>query len=232
MPHFTGRLFDETRYAPALPWFEDAGLVYFYAEQPLEQKLNALSLKVSRKPKDLIGHLRRIYFCHQHALHEPLYAALLDWLIVLNGKGQKMSLRLLQGCKGRLDPAEFLIFREALDNVQTLPGNRYSLFTQGLSGSTRLLAIEQTTVPQADCLQLAQDFIEFSQLDEAIAVLEQGLDEQPGRAELQAAVLELYLATEDWERFHKRFRMLQDAGIEPAVGWQQLNNRLGGENHG
>lgn len=232
MPQFTSQLLSETDARPAVFWFEDTEFKCFTEQLSQEKKLMALMLKVSRSPKDLFSHLRRIFFCYQNRLHEPLYAALLDWLIVLNGKGSAMSLRLLQGCRTRLEPAEYLIFKHALGDPLVLPGNRFSLFTKGLIGVSRLVEIAQANDQHVDFMQLAQDYIEFSQLDEAMAVLETGLEVEPERTDLQVALLELYQATANLQRFKRRFQSLTAAGIAVAEGWYQFNTRLAGENHG
>lgn len=232
MPYYTGQLFADGISASETVWYEDTELVCFGMGLPLDQKLTILTLKVSRTPGNLINHIRRIYFCYRYGLREPLYAALLDWLIILNGRGRELSLRLLHGCQSQLDPAEILIFRNRMDNAQALAGNRYSLFTGGLIGCSKLVEIGQAEGKQDDFMQLAQDFIEFSQLDEAIAVLERGLDLQPERRDMQEALLELYRATGELERFGTRFRILQQAGIALSDGWRHLNESLHGENHG
>lgn len=184
--------------------------------------LNTLILRVSRKPKDLLAHLRRIYFCYRHALPEPLYAALADLLIVLDQKGKDLSRRLILGSRSRLDAKQLAILKSGIQDLQPVQGNRYSLFTKGLVGVSQLLEVTRQAQAQRDVLELAHDFIEYSQLDEAMTTLEQGLEQAPNRRDLQALLLELYKSTDNSGRFQRCYDKIGKSG-EPLMNeWQQL----------
>lgn len=184
--------------------------------------LNALVFRVARKPQDLTAHVRRIYFCYQNALVEPLYAALLDLLIVLDNKGKDLSRRLVLGSRSLLNAEQFSslnTFRGGQDQARE---NRFGLFTKGLIGTARLVEVTQKAQVQHDYLRLAHDFIEFSQLDEAIAILEQGVEATPGRQDLQTLLLELYQSTQCRERFQKFHERIRASGAPLNNGWQRL----------
>lgn len=181
-----------------------------------------LVFKVRRQPKDLLAHWRRIYFCYQNALPEQLYAALLDLLLILNNKGRAFSQRLILGSRSLLDLAQLSALKKAYVSLQQVQGNRFSLFTSGLIGSTVLLEISEKMQEQHDYLLLANDFIEFSQLEEAMTVLEAGLEKYPARQDLQAAVLQLYKSTGNQARFQNQYEMLARSGVALIKDWQVL----------
>lgn len=230
MPRFSASLFtDHPLDVPPNPFWDSEPLLFADATQDAYRILTALTYKVSKKPRNLMAHLRRIYFCYQNALSEPLYAALLDLLIVLNGKGRKISTRLILGSQSQLDTTQRSVFRRAVDYPHDIPGNRYSLFTTGKIGVTQLVQVQQQNQPQYDCLALANDFIEYSQLDEAMVILERGLEEQPGRQDLQSALLELYRSTHSNERFKMRYETLKAAGVPLIEDWRELADFFDGK---
>lgn len=206
----------------SLVFSDDETMPYNANSSSATSILNTLILKVSRKPKDLTAHVRRIYFCYQNAMQQPLYAALLDLLIVLDQKGQTLSQRLILGCRPMLDAEQFTILRKISLGAQQIQSNHFSLFTKGLVGKSQLLQVKQLAQVQHDYMGLARDFIEYSQLEEAMAVLEQGLEASPGRQDLQALLLELYQSTQSRDRFQKYYDRILKSGTPVINQWQQL----------
>ena len=224
MPRFSTNLFMNNEIDRQVNGFWDNEPLLFADEsQQADSILNTLIFKVIRKPRDLIAHLRRIYFCYQNALSEPLYAALVDFLIVLNGKGRSLSVRLIHGCRSQLDPAQIVAFKSAVSGPCQMTGNRYSLFTTGTLGTSQVVEISRNNRQEhRDYLTLADDFIEFSQLEEAMSILEVGLDRQPERQDLQVALLELYRSTNSRERFNNSYEAIKAVSVPLADEWQLL----------
>lgn len=190
--------------------------------QEAEAILSALSCKVIRKPRDLLAHWHRIYFCYKQALSEPLYAALLDLLIILNNKGKLFSQRMIHGSRSQLDSTQLSALRQTSLSLLTVIGNRYSLFTTGLIGKSELLVMTQIEQEQHDYLALAEDFIEYSQIEEAMKILELGLTSNPARQDLQALLLEIYQMTHNSERFKTQYQSIRVAGVPLIDAWQLL----------
>lgn len=229
MPRFTKNLFLVDAAEPRPHPFGDGEPLLFAGTTMDEPAILAvLTHKVGKKPRDLFAHVRRIYFCYQQALSEPLYAALLDLLIILDGKGRQFSQRLLQGSRSRLDAVQWSLCKQALDSPANVAGNRHSLFTTGTIGTLHLVEIRRKQQEQHDYLALANDYIEYSQLEEAMAVLERGLDEQPGRQDFQAALLELYRSTLSSERFRTRYEAMQSSGLPLIEDWRAVADFFAG----
>ena len=201
--------------------FQDRDGVMFDL-QSATADLTALALKVSRKPNDLLAHLRRIYFCYEHALSEPLYAALLDLLIVLDDKGHDLRRRLLAGCRSQLNDQQLLALNIVCHGLQNIQGNQFSLFTKGLIGKSQLLKVGKPVQAQQDALILAKDYIEYSQLEQAMSTLEQAMELEPDREDIQLLLLELYQSTRSVERFVNQFHALMQRGVSTIAAWQAL----------
>ena len=230
MPRFYTNLFVESTNNQQVQAFWDSEPMLFAHEfPPVELVLSTLTFKVSRKPKDLMAHLRRIYFCYRNQLSESLYAALLDFLIILDCKGRRISERLIQGSRSQLDFAQISALKRAVDYPQDVAGNRYSLFTSGAVGTAKLVEIGQKGQTQYDYLKLADDFVEFSQLEEAMSILEQGLNKHPERSDLQEALLDLYRSTNSHERFNNQYQAIKAAGAPLIAGWQALADFFDGK---
>ena len=231
MPRFVSNLFVDVAVGSVmLLAFEDEEAKLFNdIHLSAAETLSSLALKVRRRPQDLLLHLQRIYLCFRNALPEPLYAALLDLLIVLDGKGKAFSSRLLAGSRSKLSAEQWRALETVSQTKQFDKGNRYSLFTRGLIGSSLLLEAGPKLEAELDYLDLAQDFIEYSQLDDAMKTLEQGMQKTPGRRDLQMALLEIYRSTESYDRFRKHYDVMRQSG-EPLIDeWQNLAGLFDGK---
>lgn len=192
-----------------------------------DEALDSIVFQVLKKPSALIAHLQRIYFCYRHDLNEDLFAALVDLLIVLEGKGQKLGYRMVKGAKPKLQPHQYAILDSALkasaDQVKLLHGNMYSLFSRGLIGSSILVIKEAgTELQEYDPLEIARDFIAYSQLDEAMNTLENAILLDVDRQVLHDDLLELYKVTYSLERFNKMYDALSGQITTIPAGWDEL----------
>lgn len=195
----------------------------------VDKRLERLTFRVSRVPKSLGAHLERIHFCFSNYLNEPLYGALIDLLAVLNKSGHKLRRRMILGSRSRLTDSQFRALRHFLENeraaVESLPDNRFSLFTKGLlSRSALVQAVDEIHETEHDPLQLARDYVEFSQLDEAVRVLEQAILVHPERADLHSELLSLYRSTRDRAGSGRIHQELVRAGANLPPEWAQLHD--------
>ncbi len=122
---------------------------YEWHDWSAERGLEMLVFRVARKPKYLIAHVERIYYCFQHVLNEQLFGALVDLLIVLNRDGKALGRRMINGSKARLTENQFQALIEHLNNrdsrVDLLPPNRYSVFAKGLESTTDMVQLTKVS---------------------------------------------------------------------------------------
>ncbi len=210
-------------------WFQDAvGCTDF---------LGKLVFNVARKPKRLTAHLQRIFYCFKAHKSEQLFAAIVDFLVVLNKRGEAISWRVVIGAKSQLSSDQFQLLKSYLkndqDEVHRLPANQYSIFTRGLLGVNNMVRqIEQPLENMDyDPLELARDHIEYSQLEEAKLVLERAVVSDPGRSELQHELLVLYQSTRDSLGFNRMFAELAQLEVNMVDEWGQLNDYFKGRNN-
>ncbi|TAK63799.1 hypothetical protein [Methylobacter sp.] len=188
--------------------------------------LKEFVLLITRKPKRLIAHIQRIYHCYQANLQEQLFAALVDLLVILNGRGKAISWRMITGTKSKLSDEQYKkLLKYMTENIDValLAGNEYSVFTKGLIGTRNL--VQQIEVPdeqEHDPLNLAYDYIEYSQLNEAKEVLEKAIVIQPQRLELHQCLLELYKSTFDSSGFTKMFNIVTTLDVVMPNDWNIL----------
>jgi hypothetical protein len=200
-----------------------------------DEALEKLVFLIAKKPKCLINHVQRIYYCFQENLGEQLYAALVDLLIILNKQGQAISWRMVLGTKSRLTPEQFQELKDYLKGNQAstsrLTGNQYSIFSKGLVGVNKMIQQIENEVKEDDPLMIALDHIEYSQLDEAKTVLEEAILVQPERLDLHQELFDLYKLTGDSNRFHQLLANLTRLGVSMTDDWNQLNNYFKGQNN-
>jgi len=207
-------------------YLSDSLAVNFSDLELPEDFLRHLVYLVARKPKRIITHIQRIYHCYQTDLSEQLYAALVDLLFVLNNRGKAISRRMILGTKAKLSNEQFKMLQKFMAedfDVSLLTGNQYSVFTKGLIGTRNL--IQQHEIPDQlthDPLDLAHDYIEYSQLDEAKDVLEKAIIDQPDRLDLHQCLLELYKSTLDTAGFMTMYHILDGLDVAMPDEWNTL----------
>ena len=210
----------------------------FWSTAPLlyNDCLEKLVFRISRKPKSLITHIQRIYYCFQMHLDDQLFAALVDFLFILNKQGQEISWRMVTGAKSRLSPSQFNVLKDYLSDddadAKLLPGNQFAIFTQGLIGTNTIIQQVSTTDEVShDPLLIARDHIEFSQLEEAKQVLEKAILEHPARLDCHHELLDIFKCTRDTTGFKQMLAELTQAGVALPDGWGQLNDYFKGQNN-
>ncbi|MCK5728994.1 MAG: hypothetical protein KAG10_01260 [Methylococcales bacterium] len=192
-----------------------------------EQALDSILSSILTDPKHLHTHLQRIYFCYQHDLNKELFAALIDFLIILKGKGLAVGHRMVNGAKPKLDETDYHSLQAALklsaDDIEWADGNLYSLFTQGLIGSPVLIHKEtkKSTLPH-DPLVIARDYVAYSQLDMAMKTLEEAIDQDFENATLHNELLELYKLTRSKDQFLTMYNDINKQSKTPPQAWDKL----------
>lgn len=164
-----------------------------------DEALEKLVFLIAKKPKCLINHVQRIYYCFQENLGEQLYAALVDLLIILNKQGQAISWRMVLGTKSQLTAEQFQELKGYLKGNQVstsrLKGNQYSVFSKGLVAVNKMIWQIENEVKEDDPLMIALDYIEYSQMDEAKAVLQEAILLQLEKMALHQELFDLYKLT-------------------------------------
>lgn len=198
------------------------------------QYLAELVHEIQKHPKNLNAHIQRIFCCYRENLSDPLYAALVDFLIVLNKRGEAISRRMIAGSLSSLTGPQGALLKAAIKgdikDITLLEGNGYSVFCRGLNGTLNLIEkLDDQKSNEHDPLALAQDAIEYSQLEEAMLILERALEEQPQRLELHKFLLELYKSTQSQTRFEAVFVRMQSLGvfmndIDSRKAWDRLKD--------
>jgi hypothetical protein len=204
-------------------------LSWHYAQK---YSLDYFEHQVSKKPTNLLSHIQRIFFCYHENLSEQLYASLLDFFLILNGYGKEARLRMFQGSKSRLSPEHrkqlSRLLNGEIDSVDKLQGNRYSLLDKGLSGTSNLISrvSASKSSEKLDALKIAQDFIEYSQLEEARVVLEIAIMEKLDSEEIHEELLSLYHSTEDIANFQKMYTHVKQQDSFMLKTWHDFNSSL------
>ena len=203
-------------------WDDDKG-----SDEKLYQQI---VYAIIRTPKRLITHLQRIHFTYTRRQGDCLYAALVDLLLVLDGKGHALGLRMVSSTRDQLTTHQC----DLLDNYfecsdkSLLIGNRFSVLTDGVLGTLNIITEKKSDKIEHDPLIIARDYVQYSQLDAAINTLEVEIQETPERLELQDDLLELYRVTENTESFSKMYKLLIEKTSNLSHGWLELNDSFAG----
>lgn len=210
---------------------KDAIGFYEWGDSSAEKGLERLVFQVSRKPNCLEAHLDRIYYCFQNNFNEQLFGALVDLLIVLNKNGQALGKRMVMGARAKLTALQFHQLNDLLVNspsdINMMTGNGYSVFSKGLQSAAILLHLnDDSAEKEYDPLVLARDYIEFSQLDDAVALLEEAVLAQPERIDLHQELLSLYRSTRNASGFNRMYRALSNKNLTLPPEWKQLDGFL------
>lgn len=190
-----------------------------------DEGVEYIAYRIVRSPTDLCNHIRRILLQDDIGDSDDLYAALLDLFIVLEKKGFALRKRVLEGAKSHLSNQQYRGLSACLksDHVQCdeLPASASSMLAKGLIGNCRLVeAVHDETELVRDPLIQAREHIEYCQIDQARAVLEQAILQQPQRIELHTDLLEIYQSTRDRDAFLTFWQRLNDSENPAPDVWQ------------
>ena len=201
-------------------------------EQANDSLYQQIICKVLRKPSQLISHLQRIYFTYHHGMADQLYAALVDLLWILDGKGVALSQRMVSATRFILSKQQSKILANYLKeyDVSVLVGNQFSVFTTGIVGARNVLTEQNKLETEHDPLLMARDYIEYSQLDQAMNTLENAILETPERQVLQFELLELYKVTKCHQAYMKMNDKLKKQQLIMSVEWQDAAEYFAGLN--
>ncbi len=189
--------------------------------------------KVLRKPKKLMFHLQRIYFTYSLGMEDQLYAALVDLLWILDGKGTALSYRMLKATQSKLTGIQVKALDEYIKtlDIDLLVANKFSVCTKGVISSLDLFDRKTSATPQEDYdpLKLAKDYIEYSQLDAALETLETALFKTPDRKDLQIELLGLLKKTNDVKAFERiKKDLLAKTNWEESLEWLEIAEYFAG----
>ena len=216
------------------PAFQLSSLISFrlkVAEGHDEDVLNYLTTSIALKPQNLKLHIRRILLSFDIAQTDLLYAALVDLWLALENRGRKLFHFLLSATKNRLDKPDFDLLHSLYMaheiSPHLLPSPRMSVLSKGLSGQLNLVSyskIKENNV-ERDPLVEALEYIEYSQVEQAQKVLEEGVIAEPNRIELQENLLEIYSSTLDLHSLKTMEDKLQGNVLMPDQ-WQEVADKI------
>ena len=188
--------------------------------------LHFLMYSILRKPKNLFVHLQRISLCYEQKNEAQLYAALVDFFVVLQGAGFSIRQRMLGGVRNQLSPELLQRLQSYLSDYRLIQGNIYTILTSGIESNNELvvLATDNMLPSDYDSLQIARDFIEYSQLDEARETLEAAIFADPDYMELHEDLLELYKVTKNIDAFNDMKFALSEINHPMQTSWDALNS--------
>ncbi len=218
--NFSDDIFNEPSFL-----LENNKQLYFYGAN--DDILKHLVYTIIKQPRNLLVHLQRIILCYENNSETQLSAALMDFFIVLEGRGSAIKQRMLAGARKHLSPLLFGQLQTYLNTAQLIQGNIYSVLTPGRESNNKLILVqgnEGDKNENHDPLQVARDFVEYSQLGEAVKVLESAIIETPQRSELHVDLIELYQSTGDHAGFNKMQLALANINHPMQLQWDALSS--------
>ncbi|WP_305908303.1 hypothetical protein Q9L42_011255 [Methylomarinum sp. Ch1-1] len=203
-------------------------VIYHPCELSEDKEIENLVYRVVQKPKNLLLHMQRIFACYRQRRSEQLYAALADLLTLLSGGGKNLAYRVIKGTARGMDREQLANLQRYFQGGHRLPGNGFSILTEGQVGDPQIIEKTAAVTIEHDYLALAHDYIEYSQLDEAMDVLEQGVNEAPFREDLQEQLLELYRLTDNQARFKSMYASVSQSRHDMIPAWNSLEHYFNG----
>jgi len=199
-----------------------------YFQGANDAMLRDLVYTLIKQPRNLLVHLQRIVICYEKNNEVQLSAALMDLFFVLDGVGNAIKQRMLAGSRKHLSTVLFEQLQTYINAPQFIQGNVYTVLTPGWEPNDDLLLVQRNASnnkrEEYDPLQVARDYIEYSQLEEAVKVLELAILEDPQRTELHTDLIELYQFTNDYDGFNKMQLALENINHPMQAQWAALKS--------
>ncbi|NOQ17125.1 MAG: hypothetical protein GQ581_08705 [Methyloprofundus sp.] len=189
-----------------------------------EEALKLLVFAIRKNPKDLMAHMQRIMICYEHKEEAQLYAAVADFFVVLKDAGLAIKQRMIMGVRGKLSADARQSLLDGINDNRLVVGNTYCVLTSGIASYSEMVftPVESKVDLVHDPLQIARDYIEYSQLEQAQKVLEDAVLSDPERVEIHNDLLELYRLTNNNDGFNEIYTALSDVHHPMKAQWNDL----------
>jgi hypothetical protein len=157
-----------------------------------------LAKRVRRNPRDLRAHVQRILLYISESDTDSIYAALIDFFLILGERGLHIRKNLLNKALPFLDhdKTQFLMthINCGLDTTVPLPPNTFSSLSSGHSGTTIIVKYNNTDSDLTGTSPLEQAIALIHHKDwlSAMIVLEEALHHDPGDEAVTRELLSLY----------------------------------------
>jgi len=183
-----------------------------------------LAHQVARSPQDLRAHVQRILLHVRQRNPDETFGALIDLFVVLGAQGQPLRQRMLASAAPILHEDHARILRRTLADtglgtahLPRFPVTPASVLTTGARGSAALVErIAPAEPTSGDTVEEARSHLEYGQVEEARALLEQAVLNEPRRRELHRELLEIYRSTRNTAHLIYMWNLL-DADNNPAA---------------
>ncbi len=183
--------------------------------------------KVLRKPKNLTFHIQRIYLTYGLKMRNQLYAALVDLLWILDGRGRALSSRMIASTQSLLSEKQIdnLVGYLEMKNNHLMFGNKFSVCINGVIGTKELVIKKNHKVTDDhDPLDIARDYIHYSQLDNALETLEVAFLKTPERQDIQSELLDLLKLTNNNQAFIRIRDAYLAKELDVSGEWQKMTD--------
>lgn len=197
---------------------------------PVSKLLTSLNYRITRNPAHITDHVRKILLLKAYKLDSELvFAALIDLFVVLKKGGIPIRKRMLFFCKNSLPEEKFNQLRNKLDsgdisyNESWINKAPTLLPDESRSGNfiTQTHSNENEQTASQTPYDLANEYIQNSQLQLAISTLEKALQTDPVDEESAKLLTHLYRSLSDNSRFSQIYSIVKKkAGSQLCSCWQ------------
>lgn len=186
---------------------------------------------IAREPVNLLVHVQRINYHRSKADQEALFGALADLFITLQGKADYLQRRMLESSKACLSGEGYAILNQCL-GMQQLESNQQlhckeSVLAHGCRGAIRLIEKNgERQETEWDALLIAQDHLEYGQLEEARSVLLEAIEKNPQRLDLHKELIAIYRHTRDKVGCRQMLLKMEAISSSVCAAWSALHDQL------
>ncbi len=186
----------------------------------VEKSLGYLNYCIIENPSSLRHHITKIkLILEDKAEADQLVAALADLFCVLKKDGYELRKRMLRYSRSRLDEGTFMQLIKKLKSGDLLVDENWLASYPTLTPISSVVEVIKNADKEAengeqtqDSLTLAYEYIENSQMDQALDTLEAAALEEPADIEIAELLIELYKQMSDNERLFAMHQKLQQGG--------------------
>ncbi len=190
---------------------------------PPQDSWRHLTSSISRNPKDLESHVRRVMLAVQAPLPDQLFGAMLDLYLVLGPNGRHLREALLDQATPQLEPEDQHFLRhylaEGLSRDVQLPAAKGSVLDPAAIGSVRLVEKQKAVVAETSALEQAVQLLDDGDLDGARQLLESALLADPSDEAVAKELLLIYRHSRDEAAQAAMLARLQEQGAPAPEGW-------------